>query len=106
MTTFDQRERAFENKFVQDESLLFTAMAWRNKRLALWAAERMRLPEPEALEYAARLLRIGAAQGDEGVFATIRDDLEHARAPISDHRLRRQMDELLTQAKAAVSARA
>ncbi|MDB5572798.1 MAG: hypothetical protein JWN93_3981 [Hyphomicrobiales bacterium] len=95
MTTFDQREQAFERKYVHDERLSFEAHARRNKRLALWAAELMRLPEPEAQEYAASLLRIGALRGDEGVFAAVQADLQHARIPMSDHRIRRRMDELL-----------
>ncbi len=103
MTTFNQREQAFENMFVHDENLKFTALAWRNKRLALWAAELMRLPEPEAIEYVAFLLRLGAAEGEEGVFERVRDDLQHAHVAMSDHRIRRQMEDLMTQARSAVS---
>ena len=38
MTTFDDRENAFENKFAHDEELRFKAEARRNKLLGLWAA--------------------------------------------------------------------
>ena len=38
MTTFDQREQAFEQKFEHDEELRFKARARRNKMLGLWAA--------------------------------------------------------------------
>ena len=38
MTTFDEREHAFENKFAHDEELRFRAEARRNKLLGLWAA--------------------------------------------------------------------
>jgi hypothetical protein len=101
MTTFDQREQAFERKYVHDETLTFEARAGRNKRLALWAAELMRLPIPEAQAYALRIVRIGAQRGDEAVFGALREDLRHARVAISDHRLRRRMDEWLAQARAA-----
>src|SRR5260370_35353583 len=38
MTTFDQREQAFEHKFGHDEELKFKARARKNKMLGLWAA--------------------------------------------------------------------
>jgi hypothetical protein len=41
MTTFDNREQAFENKFAHDEEMLFKITARRNKLLGLWAAEPM-----------------------------------------------------------------
>ena len=41
MTTFDDRENAFENKFAHDEELRFKAEARRNRLLGLWAAELM-----------------------------------------------------------------
>jgi hypothetical protein len=38
MTTFDQREQAYEHKFEHDEELKFKARARKNKMLGLWAA--------------------------------------------------------------------
>ena len=38
MTTFDERERAFENKFQHDQDLLFRIRARRNRLAGLWAA--------------------------------------------------------------------
>ena len=38
MTTFDEREHAFEAKLAHDEELKFKARARRDKRLGLWAA--------------------------------------------------------------------
>ena len=43
MTTFDDRESAFESKFARDEELQFKVTARRNKLLGLWAAEQMGL---------------------------------------------------------------
>ena len=39
MNTFDERKKAFEAKFLQDEDLKFKLRARRNKRIAEWAAE-------------------------------------------------------------------
>ena len=39
MTTFDERENAFEAKFALDSELQFKAEARRNKLIGLWAAD-------------------------------------------------------------------
>ena len=39
MTTFDDRERAFETKFARDEEMLFRITARRNRLLGQWAAD-------------------------------------------------------------------
>ena len=54
MTTFDKREEGFEKKFAHDEELRFKANARRNKRLGMWAAEKMGVTGPAAEAYAAR----------------------------------------------------
>ena len=38
MTTFDDREKAMENKFSHDMDLQFKARARKNNMLGLWAA--------------------------------------------------------------------
>ncbi|MEM8776961.1 MAG: ATPase inhibitor subunit zeta, partial [Pseudomonadota bacterium] len=39
MSTFDDRENAFENMYAHDEEMKFKAEARRNKLVGLWAAE-------------------------------------------------------------------
>ena len=48
MTTFDDRERAFETKFAHDEEMKFRITARRNRLLGEWAARQMGLSEAEA----------------------------------------------------------
>ena len=43
MTTFDERERSFEKKFVMDEELRFKAESRRDKLVAEWAAAKLGL---------------------------------------------------------------
>jgi hypothetical protein len=43
MTTFDERERAFENLFAHEEELRFLALSRRNQLFARWAAEQLGL---------------------------------------------------------------
>ena len=52
MTTFNEREKAYEKKFAQDEELRFKATARRNKLLGRWAADKMSLPEDQVEGYA------------------------------------------------------
>src|SRR3954447_18393750 len=77
MTTFDDREQAFERMFVHDEEMRFKALARRNKVLGHWAAEQMRLSREEPSAYAEKIRRnsIVAAQGDEQVVRKLRQDI-------------------------------
>jgi hypothetical protein len=52
MTTFDDRENAFEAKFAHDSEMQFKAEARRNKLLGLWAAGLMGKSGDEAAAYA------------------------------------------------------
>ena len=52
MSTFDDRENAFENKFAHDAEMQFKADARRNKLLGLWAADLMGKSGDDAADYA------------------------------------------------------
>jgi hypothetical protein len=56
MTSFDDRENAFESKFAHDADMQFRAEARRNKLLGLWAAGLMGKSGDEAAEYAASVV--------------------------------------------------
>src|SRR6476661_4701848 len=57
MTSFDDRERAFETKFAHDEEMRFRITARRNRLLGQWAARQMGLTETEAESYAKDVVR-------------------------------------------------
>lgn len=99
MTTFDEREHAFEAKLAHDEELKFKAKARRDKSLGLWAAEKLGKSGSAAEDYAGSLVAAGIkADGVEGIFKTIRADFDKAGVQQSDHQIRRKMDELLAAA--------
>lgn len=99
MTTFDEREKAFERKFAHDEELKFRSMARRNKLLGLWAAEKLGLEGEEAENYAKSVVKADFAEpGDEDVFRKIRADFDAKGVQQSDHQIRRTMQELLAEA--------
>ncbi|MDQ4060318.1 MAG: DUF1476 domain-containing protein [Pseudomonadota bacterium] len=99
MTTFDDRENAFERKFALDEELRFRAVARRNKLLGLWAAEKMGLRGAEAEAYAREVVAADFQKsGEEDVFEKVRDDFAGKGVHQSEHQIRRTMDELMAKA--------
>ena len=100
MTTFDDRENAFENKFAHDSEMQFRAEARRNKLLGLWAAEHMGLSEEHARAYAAEVVAADFEEaGDEDVFRKISSDIKAKGAPVSDDMIRNKMAELVAVAR-------
>ena len=76
MTTFNDRENAFENKFAHDAEMQFKAEARRNKLLGLWAAELLGKSGEAAAEYAKEVIRSDFEEaGDEDVFRKVAGDL-------------------------------
>jgi len=105
MTTFDDREQAFEKKFTLDQDLKFKAEARRNNQLAAWAAEKMGLSVAEATEYAKQVRRSDLEEkGDDDVFRKVRADLDAKSIPVSDAELRTAMGEFLAKAVAEIEA--
>ena len=99
MTTFDDRENAFERKFALDEELRFKAMARRNKLLGLWAAEKLGLGGAEAEAYAREVVAADFQKaGEDDVFEKVRADFDAKGVHQSDHQIRRTMDELMAKA--------
>lgn len=66
MSEFDNRERAFENKFAHDEEKKFKIAARRRKLLGLWAADVMCLNEAESLQYALEIVNFGIEDQTSG----------------------------------------
>lgn len=100
MTQFDNREKAFEAKFAHDEELKFKVAARRNKLLGLWAAELLELEGADAESYAKEVIKSDFQEaGDEDVFRKVSGDLEAGKVDISEHRIRRAMEETMSEAK-------
>lgn len=103
MTTFDSREDGFEKAYALDEEIRFKALARRNKLLGLWAAEKLGLSEEAAQAYAKEVVVADLEEhGDEDVFRKLRTDFDAKGVAVSDHQIRRNMDEFLAQAVQAV----
>jgi hypothetical protein len=103
--SFDKREKAFEAKWAHDEELRFKVYARRNKLLGLWAAAEMGVTGGAADSYAKEVIAADFERaGEEDVFEKIRRDLDSRGIAISDHMIRRQMEELLDAAKHQIEA--
>lgn len=104
MTTFDERERAYEKKFVIDQELKFRAEARRDRQVARWAAGQLGLSGPTAEDYARSVCAEGVKRRGEGVFERIRKDLRASEVDISDAELRDVMVKFLLTAVREVTA--
>ncbi|MEL7176489.1 MAG: DUF1476 domain-containing protein [Pseudomonadota bacterium] len=98
MTTFDDRENAFENKFAHDAEMQFKAEARRNKLLGLWAADLMGKSGDDAAEYAKEVIKADFEEaGHEDVVRKVAGDLGAKSDPDA---IRAKMAELMAEAKA------
>jgi hypothetical protein len=95
MTTFDAREKAFENKFFREEEKQFRAVSKRRKFLGMWAAEKMRYSDEESLKYALDIIAFGIEDNTEGaVVKKIMADMKKAGLSVSEAEVREKMQEL------------
>jgi hypothetical protein len=76
MSTFDDRENAFENKFAHDAEMQFKAEARANKLLGLWAAGLMGKVGDDAAAYATEVVKADFEEaGHEDVYRKVSGDL-------------------------------
>ena len=99
MSGFDKRREGYESKFAHDEDLKFKATARRNKLLGLWAAEKLGLSGQAADDYAKDVVKADFEEvGEEDVFRKVRKDFDDKKVAVSDHQIRREMEELMAKA--------
>jgi hypothetical protein len=100
MTTFDEREKAFEEKYKHDQELQFRVEVRRNKLLGLWVAELLGLKGADAVAYAKEGVKADCEEpGDADLIRKIQGDAAPKNLELSEHRLRKKMDELTIIAK-------
>ncbi len=100
MSTFDERERGYEAKFVHDQDVEFKAHARRNRLLGLWAAELMGLQKQHLEDYARAVVKSDLEHpADEDVLRKVFEDLKGAGVSIGERDVRLRMDELMAIAR-------
>lgn len=105
MSTFDDREKQFEAKFQHDQELQFKVVARRNRLLGEWAGNLMGLSGDDLKSYAREVVQSDFEKpGDDDVLQKVLGDLQRKNVQASNHQVRKQMDDLLIEAKKQVMA--
>lgn len=100
MTTFDDRERAFESKFAHDQEMAFRVTARRNRLIGQWAAGLMGLTPAETDAYAKAVVQADFEEaGDEDVIRKLLGDLTSAGIDIDDSGVRTALEEKTVEAR-------
>lgn len=94
MTTFNDKEKAAENKFAHDKELEFKAHARAHKLLGLWAAGKMGFSGAAAEDYANSLAADTDLLKSGLLFDKIKGDLLAKNVLISDHDIRAELHRL------------
>lgn len=105
MTTFDDRQKAFEAKFAHDNDLRFRILARRGKLIGLWAAEKLGKSGEMAEDYAKSVLLSDLEiPGDDDIIAKLLADLEPLG--VGENDIKAILAEKLAQAETQVTGAA
>jgi len=105
MTTFDDREKAYEKKFALDQDLRFKAESRRNKMLAEWAAAKLGITGSDVEEYVKAVRKADLIEkGDDDVLRKVKQDFADKGIAIDEAELRKVMGQFLAKAVADVEA--
>ena len=100
MTSFDDRERAFEAKCARDEDMAVRIIARRNRLIGEWAAMLMGLSEAEAHAYAKEVIHSDFEEaGDVVVIRKLLGDLTTAQIDITGEKIREALASKTVEAK-------
>ena len=100
MSTFDEREKGFEQKYKHDQELQFKVNARRNKLLGLWAAEQMGITGGAADAYAKEVVAADFERpGDSDVIEKVVKDLKAKGKSVTELQIRRQLEQFFAIAK-------
>ena len=104
MNSFEERERAFEAKFIHDAELEFTTHARCVKMMGQWAAEQLGLKDDIAAGYVMDLVMVDLQKSDsKGLINKLRADFNAKGIDVSDVRITEKLMECYNQAKIALS---
>lgn len=104
MTTFDDREHAFEAKFAHDEEMQFLARMRRNRFMAVWASALKGEPVESAKKYGQELVRADLKHVNED--DVVNAVLSYLGDLTDEQTVRQKMTELLVEAKTQIISEA
>jgi hypothetical protein len=100
MTTFEDRERDFENRFKHDQELAFKVTARRNRMLGLWAAQKLGLSGEAVDAYVKEVVEAQFDRaGDHHVVDKVAADCEAKGVGITPAQVRFELHHFMRRAK-------
>ena len=100
MSSFNEREKSFEKKFVRDQELQFKVASKRNKYLSEWASSVLGKKDKDKQNYILEIIKADMEEsGSEDVFRKIKKDFQAASINVEDSEIRDQMEKALLRAK-------
>ena len=100
MTTFDNREQGYENRYIRGESLAFDVRMRAYHLFGLWAADMLGFSKTMAEDYAETLIETGLDPAtDKAVLEQVGGDLSIKSISVSQHRLARRLAQYKEQAR-------
>jgi hypothetical protein len=105
MTEFDNRKKAFENKYAHDEETAFKVRNRSNKLLGLWAAGLLGKTGESADAYAKEVVMADfEAPGDDDVIAKLLKDFVVAGVTMQERDIRLQLQQCLAEAQRQIQS--
>lgn len=100
MTTFDDREKAFEGRFAHQEKVDFAVEARTSKLFGLWAAKQLGLGGTDAETYAKDVVAANLEEkGFDDILRKVRKDFDAKGVQVSDHLMNVELDNALAEAR-------
>ena len=100
MNKFDEREKSFEKKFVNDQELQFKVAARSNKYLGEWVSTKLGKTKDDKQNYIQEIIKADMEEaGSEDVFRKVKGDFKSSSINIDDSEIRNQMEIALSRAK-------
>ncbi|ACB95337.1 ATPase inhibitor subunit zeta [Beijerinckia indica] len=78
MSMFEDREKAYERLFVNQQDELFRARTLRNRRFAQWVGKKLALSEKEQAIYVDDMVAYGVLENDTSLIEKAWDDIKKA----------------------------
>jgi hypothetical protein len=100
MTSMDDRQKAFENKYAYDQDVLFRIEARACKLFGLWVAEQIGLDADAAKAFAGSVVSSNLDEpGFDDVLRTVKATLAEKSVEISDHTLETKLEHYMEEAR-------
>lgn len=100
MTTFNDREKAAENKYAHDKEMEFRIQARRSKLMGQWAAGRMSLSGAAADDYTKSLIAASVSDNDDNVLISrVKSDLSARGVSMSEQEVKEELHRVTQIAK-------